>query len=196
MTTIYYNSYVARICGNNGIIKAVLINYIYNFHKTNLRKGVGYPAKITLAEFVYQYTSGEKSLWQRSFIHRMLTDLCKDGHLLKTHEDGVAIYSVSNEICELLNEKDTKLVSFKLSTACDYGIHIAIVAQYLRYVITKSPEGVAYNLDVNDMSEVNRLSPAQIYRAIKYLIEGKVFMKVKLPPGKRSRSLSLALGQS
>jgi hypothetical protein len=41
---IYYNSSVAQLCQKNGIIKAVLLNYIYNYHKANTSKGAGHPA--------------------------------------------------------------------------------------------------------------------------------------------------------
>jgi hypothetical protein len=192
MKTIAYNSAVAKRCGKNGIIKAVLLNYIYNYHRPNIRKGAGTPASISLAQFVYQYTDGDKALWGRSFIHKILTDLCKDGHLVKARENNMPVYSVSNEIAGLLTDDEVELVTFDLEVACRYGIHIAIMSRYLLYVIDKSPKGEAYNLDVDEMSEVNRISPAQIYRAIKYLVDTKIVKRVKSRLRYRSRALSLA----
>lgn len=192
MKTISYNSDVARLCGANGIIKAVLLNYIYNYYKMNPRKGVGFPACISLREFVYQYGYDDKSLWKRSFIHKILKDLERDGHVLIARENGLPVYSVSDQIAGLLSHGESPVVTFDLQIACDYGIHIAIVSRYLLHVISKSPEGEAYNLKVNEMSEVNCLSPAQIYRAIKHLIETKVVYRVKSRLRYRSRSLSLA----
>ena len=193
MSNIYYNSTVAKMCGKNGIIKAVLLNYIYNYHKQNPRKGAGYPAKILLGEFVYQYAYEDKSVWKRSFIHKILTDLCRDKHLSKTQDNGVPVYSVSSEVADLLTDESTPLVCFELKTACEYGIHIAIMERYLKHIITKSPKGVAYNLNVEDMAKINRLSPAQIYRAIKHLVDKKVLARVKMRSQYCSRALSLAL---
>src|ERR1700677_5062173 len=108
MSTIYFNSDLAQVCGKNGIIKAVLIDYIYNYHKPNIRKGPGHPASISLREFVYRYTHGEQSLWKRSFIHRILKDLIKDGHVIKTTENRMPVYSLSNRMELLLNDETTK----------------------------------------------------------------------------------------
>jgi len=193
MSTIYYNSAVAKKCGNNGIIKAVLLNYIYNYHKQNPRKGPGHPASICLREFVYQYTSQDKSLWKRSFIHKILTDLCRDGHLLKTEVNRLPEYAVSKEIAALLSDGGAELVCFDLGVACEYGIYVAIMSRYLKHVISKSPNRIAYNLSVQEMAEINRISPAQIYRSIKQLVESKVLARVKSPSKHCSRSLSLAL---
>lgn len=192
MKTISYNSDVARLCGPNGIIKAVLLNYIYNYYKANPRKGAGFPACISLREFVYQYGYDDKSLWKRSFVHKILKDLEREGHLLIARENNMPVYSVSDRIAGLLRQERSPVVTFDLQVACDYRIHVAIMSRYLLHVISKSPEGEAYNLKVNEMSEVNCLSPAQIYRAIKYLIETKVVYRVKSCLKYRSRSLSLA----
>jgi hypothetical protein len=196
MKTITYNSAVAKRYGANGIIKAVLLNYIYNYHKLNPRKTAGHPACISLEEFVYQYQSGDKSLWKRSFIHRILQDLVKEGHLSKTREGNSPVYTVSPEIAALLTDPNPKAVSFDLAMACEYGINIAIVGRFLLHVIDRSPKGEAYNLSVKEMAEVNRLSPAQIYRAIKVLEDTKMVMRVKSRLKHCARSLSLALVQT
>ena len=143
MSTILFSSEVAQKCGNNGIIKAVLLNYIYNYHKQNHRKGVGSPAMITLREFVYQYGYEDMNLWKRSFIHKILKDLTDAGHLLKTLDNNVPVYSVSSKVAFLLKEPEAKIVSFDLETACKYGIHIAIVSRYLKHVISRSPHGIS-----------------------------------------------------
>ena len=122
MKNIYYNSTVARLCGSNGIIKAVLLNYIYNYHKPNIRKQAGSPASITLAEFVYQYSCEEKSLWKRSFIHRILKDLEKDGHITIAKDNNLSVYSVTPRIVELLTDENSKVISFDLELACGAGI--------------------------------------------------------------------------
>ena len=193
MKTISFNSAVAKACGNNGIIKAVLLNYIYNYHTPNPRKGSGHPACISLREFVYQYGHESNALWKRSFIHKILTDLCRDGHLLKTLENGLPVYSVSTEIAGLLTDENAPLVCFDLGLACEYGIHIAIMWRFLTHVISKSPKGVAYNLSVNEMAEINRLSPAQIYRAIKHMVDKKLLARVKMQSKHASRALSLSM---
>ena len=193
MKTISYNSAVAKLCGNNGIIKAVLLNYIYNYHRPNIRKKAGDPACISLAEFVYQYERGDKALWKRSFIHKILKDLHKEDRINIERENNMPVYSVKENVVALMNEAKATVVSFDLKLACEYGIHVAIMSRYLLYVIGKSPGGEAYNLSVDDMAEVNRISPAQIYRAINYLVETKVLRKVKSRLSRRSRALSLAI---
>lgn len=192
MKDIFYNSGVAQYCGNNGIIKAVLLNYIYNYHRQNSRKKAGYPATISLAEFVYQYTQGDKSLWKRSFIHKILTDLCRDGHLIKSRDNNMPVFSVSERIARLLNDSSFDLVGFDLGLACEYGIYVAIMSRYLLHVIDHSPHGIAYNLNVNEMAEINGISQAEIYRSIKQLEATKVVQRVKSPVTKYSRSLCLA----
>ena len=193
MKIISYNSAVAQLCGKSGIIKAVLLNYIYNYHKPNCRKGAGSPACITLAEFIYQYTYAETPLWGRSFIHRILKDLQKDGHINIGREGNLAVYSVSDQIAGLLSSGSAEVVSFDLQLACEFGIYTAIVSRFLLYVIGKSDGGVAYNLDVKQMSAVNRISPAQIYRAINHLIKTGVMKRVQSPIKRKSRALNLAL---
>lgn len=192
MKNIYYNSAVAELCGSNGIIKAVLINYIYNYHTPNLRKGAGHPAKISLSEFVYQYKVDENGLWERSFIHETLGTLVNDGHVIKSGEKNNPEYTVSSEVVVLLNDKMCEVVSFDLELAYEHGIHVAIMKRFLLHIIDKAPEGEAYNLKVEEMSAVNRLSPAQIYRAIKLLVDTKVLQRVKSRLRFRSRALSLA----
>jgi predicted transcriptional regulator len=193
MNNIIFNSGVAARCGKNGIIKAVLINYIYNYYVQNPRKGAGYPAPITLKEFVYQYSVGDGSLWKRSFVHRILRDLKKDGQITITQENNRPVYAVSSAMAELLSDENATLISFDLGMACEYGIHIAIISRYLSHVISKSPNNVAYNLSVKEMAEVNHLSPAQIYRAIKHLVDTKVLARVKMRSKSSSRALSLIL---
>jgi hypothetical protein len=193
MSNIIYNSGVVARCGKNGIIKAVLINYIHNYHVQNPRKGAGHPAAISLKEFVYQYSMGDESLWKRSFIHRILRDLKKDGHITITQENNRPVYSVSDAIAQLLLDKNAMLISFDLGMACEYGIHIAIMSRYLVHVIGKSPKKVAYNLSVKEMAGINHLSPAQIYRAIKHLVDSKVLSRVKMPSKTGSRALTLTL---
>jgi len=191
MKNIYYNSAVAKACGKNGIIKAVLLNYIYNYHKLNIRKKPGDPAQISLAEFVYQYNVDEKKgLWQRSFIHKILKDLKKDDLLNIEYKNKAPVYSVPPRITELLTAEDSVTVSFDLEMAIEHGIYLAIVYRYLMYVIDKSPEGQAYNLSVKAMSEINRISPAQIYREIKRL-KGKVILRVRSKIKYSTRALSL-----
>ena len=192
MGTIYYNSDVAQVCSKNGIIKAILINYVYNYHKPNIRKGPGHPANISLREFVYQYTHEDQSLWKRSFIHRILKDLIKDGFLIKTEENRMPVYSVSDQIRCLLNDETAKTISFDLGMACEHGIYVAIMRRYLLHLIDKNPKGEAYNLKVTDMAEVNRISPAEIYRSINCLVAGQVLRKIKSPLKSHSRALSLA----
>jgi hypothetical protein len=192
MKNIYYNSSVARLCGKNGIIKAVLLNYIYNYHKPNIRKLAGHPALITLAEFVYQYSCEKKSLWRRSFIHRILKDMEKNNHITIAKENNLSVYSVAPKIVELLTNPNIKIVSFNLELACEAGIDVAIITRYLMYVIDQSPKGEAYNLNVEEMSEVNHISPAQIYRVIKHLIETGILRKLKSTLRFRPRALSLA----
>ena len=192
MKTIYFNSAVAELCGNNGIIKAVLINYIYNYHTSNPRKGAGHPACITLPDFVYQYQVEEKGLWERSYIHETLTTLVTDGHVIKAGEKNRPEYTVSRAVVDLLTDDTAEIVSFDLRLAYEQGLHVAIMKQFLLHVIDKAPDGQAYNLKVGDMSAVNRLSPAQIYRAIKHLVDTKVLKRVKSRLRFRSRALSLA----
>lgn len=192
MKSIYYNSAVAIRCGKNGIIKAVLLNYVYNYHKINIRKGAGHPAQISLAEFQEQYKmKDEKGLWGRSFIHKILKDLEEDRHLNNNPENGRAVYSVSPEIAGLLNAKDAVVVSFDLELALQHTIYVAIVYRYVIHVIDKSKNGIAYNLNVKEMSEINRISPAQIYRVIKFLLEKKILQPPKQKWKQRSKGLSL-----
>jgi hypothetical protein len=191
MKTIFYNAAVAKRCGQNGIIKAVLINYIFNYHKPNIRKGPGSPASISLTEFVEQYTHEDTPLWNRSWIHETLKTLEKDKHLNIARNKNMPGYSVSNEIAELLKDEKAPLVSFDLETACRSGIHFAIVSRFVLHVIKQSPKGIAYKLSVKEMAEVNRLSPAQIYREINTLIEKGLVEKVEASGKGKSRSLNL-----
>jgi hypothetical protein len=192
MNDIFYNSAVAQHCGNNGIIKAVLLNYIYNYHRQNPRKKAGYPASISLAEFVYQYTQGNKSLWKRSFIHRILADLCKDGHLIKIRDNNMPVYRVSDNITHHLTDTNAVVIGFDLGLACEYGIYVAIMSRFLLHVIDQSPNKIAYNLNVNEMAGINGISPAQIYRSIQQLEAAQVVQRVKSPVTQYSRSLCLS----
>ena len=191
MSTIYYNSAVARLCGNNGIIKAVLLQYIYNYHKPNIRKGAGTPACIKLAEFVYRYTSGDKPLWCRSYIHKILKDLETDEHLFVAREGILPVYTVSDDVAALLQDIEPINIGFNLELACKRGIHIAIVGRHLVHMIKKSPDGIAYHIDVNEMAELNHLSPAQIYRAIGYLQSHKILNKTQSPRTFPKRGMNL-----
>ena len=191
MKTIYFNSAVAKRCGKNGIIKAVLLNYVYNFHKQNVRKGAGHPAFISLAEFVYQYKVDDGGLWERSFIHENLKEMEKAGLLINTPENKMPVYSVSSKIDSLLTAKDAVVVSFDLGEAYEHGIHVAIMKPYLLHAIEQSPDRIAYNLSVKRMSEVNRLSPSQIYKAIQFLKDAKVIRPTKSPVQKYSRKMCL-----
>lgn len=192
MKDIYYNFAVASLCGDNCIIKAVLLNYIFNYHKPNPRKGPGSPASITLREFVYRYKVGDGGLWKRSFIHKILKDLQKDGHLINTPEKGMPVYTVSPQFASLLADPQVPLISFDLEMACKHGIHVAIMQRYLLFVIDQSPDRVAYNLNVNSMAEDNGLSRSQIYKAIAILKSMKVLKAVKSHLRYRSRALSLS----
>ena len=192
MKDIYYNFAVARLCGDNRIIKAVLLNYIFNYHKPNPRKGPGSPASISLREFVYQYKVGDGGLWKRSFIHKILKDLQKDGHLINTPDNGLPVYTVSSQFASLLADPQVPLISFDLEMACKHGIHVAIMHRFLLHVIDHSPDKVAYNLNIYRMTSDNGLSRSQIYKAIAILKDMKVVMPVKSELRYRSRALSLA----
>ncbi len=102
------------------------------------------------------------------------------------------VYAVSPEIAGLFAAEGSIVVSFDLEMACEHGIHVAIMRRYLLHVIDQSPKGEAYNLNVKDMAKVNKLSPAQIYRAISFLIHNKVLSRVKSQLKSCSRALSLA----
>jgi hypothetical protein len=183
---------VARLCGRNGIIKAVLLNYIYNYHKPNSSKGIGHPACISLAEFVDQYTSGDIPLWRRSFIHKILKDLAKDRHLSITkNRYHRPVYAVSQEIATFLSNEEAVWVSFGLEDACKCGIYIAIVTRFLLHVIDSSPKKAAYNLDVQEMASVNCISPAQIYKVINFLIKCDIVKKDKSMLKHPTRALCL-----
>lgn len=193
MKFISYNSSVAKACGKNGIIKASLLNYIYNYHRTNSSKGCGYPASISLAEFVYQYRVNDvDGLWKRSFIHKILMDMVKEGRLLKTGVKNSPTFAVSPEIVVMLTDRNAIIISFELGMAVNHGIDVAIMHRYLLHVIDQSPEGMAYNLSVKKMSELNRISHAQIYRAISWLEENEIVQRVQSPVLKYSRALCLA----
>jgi len=191
MRTIYFNSSVAERCGKNGIIKAVLLNYVYNYHKRNIRKGAGTPACIQLSEFVYQYKVDEKGLWERSFIHRNLKKLTDERFLIKTTEDKVPTYSVSSEIVQLLTDKTCKIVSFDLEMAYVSGIHVAIMHRFLLHAIDQSPHSTLYNLQIDKVAEVNRLSKSQIYRAISFLEDTKVISRCKTRVKFHGRTLGM-----
>jgi hypothetical protein len=193
MKIIYYNSAVAKRCGKNGVIKAVLLNYIYNYHTLNIRKRAGHAASISLAEFVYQYKVGDADgLWKRSFIHKILRDLKTDGHLTTSLINNRPTYSVSSEIAGLLTDTKKKKISFALEEAVQHGIHVAVMQRYLQYVIKESPNGVAYNLSVKKMSEESCISPAQIYRAIEWLVTNEIVSRSESPVRRHSRALCLA----
>ena len=193
MKTIFYNSAVATLCGTNGIIKAVLLNYIYNYHKPARNRGAGYPARIALAEFVYQYMHEDLRLWKRSFIHKMLKQLQRHGYLhVEPDKQNRPVFSVSEEIADLLRDGNATRVSFDLELACRSNIYIAIVSRFILHVIDHSPGGIAYNLDVKEMSKVNRISVSEIYRIIAGLERVEVVKRVKSPLKHKSRGLHLA----
>jgi hypothetical protein len=194
MKDIYYNSAVAKRCGKNGIVKAVLINYIYNYNKHKPLEGVGSPACITLAEFAYQYKYADTgALWKRSFIQEVLDQLKRDKLIFAAKEYGRFIYSLTPEIIALLAADDGVLVSFDLGAACQFGIAVAVMHRYLRRVIENAPKGKAYNLSVKKISEVNKISPAQIYRAINFLKGARLFEDTEPPVKRASRAMSLRL---
>ena len=193
MKIIYYNSAVARLCGRNGIIKAVLLNYIYNYHKPNIRKGAGHPACICLAECVDQYTDEDHALWGRSFIHKILKNMEAEGRLkINKDEDNRPVYTASQEVRNLLCAEDAVWVCFELRVACKCGICLAIVGRFILHIIDNSPKKLAYNLSVEKMSEVNCISPAQIYRAIRFLVEAGVVKRDKSLLKHPTRALALA----
>jgi hypothetical protein len=195
MKTIYYNSSVAQLCKKNGIVKAVLLSYIYNYHKANIRKGAGYPASISLAEFVHQYTSKDKPLWKRSFTHKVLKSLEEDKHLIVAKDEAnKRSYSVSAEVAAALTAKNGVWIGFELDTACEFGIYKAIVSRFLVLTIKNSPNRVAYHLCVEDMANVNCVSEAEIYRVVKGMVDAGALVKVKSPVKNRSRGLNLVLG--
>jgi hypothetical protein len=196
MKTIYYNCELAEHCGNNGIIKAVLLQYIHNYHKANPRKGAGSPAQISLGEFVFRYAAEEKPLWCRSYIHRTLKELEAHEHLNVQRERNQPVYTVSPEAVEILNDSNGKLVAFELADACSSGLHKAIVKRHLLHMISLSPCGNAYHVNVNRMSRVNRISPAQHYRAILELIKEGVVMETRSPLWRRKRGRCLIAGPS
>lgn len=191
--TIYYNSAVAKRCGRNGIIKAVLIHYLYHYNKFKPREGLGSPACISLPEFVYQYkVTDDKGLWGRSFVHKVLRDLAKDGHLHITRNERMPVYALSQEIIDLIKSSETKTVAFDLNDAFELGIYFAIVARFLMRMIDNSPDRIAYNIDVAEMSETNCISRAQIYRAVKLLIEVNLVKKVRSLKKCHARGLHLS----
>jgi DNA-binding MarR family transcriptional regulator len=189
-----YNSAVAKLCCKNGIIKAVLLNYIYNYNKYKPKEGPGSPARISLAEFAYQYrVTDDEGLWERSTIHENLQSLKEEGYLKAEKDKHGIVYTVSPQIAALLKSNQAKLVMFNLVVAYVKGIHVAIVSQFLLHTIDSSPNGIAYNLSVKAMAEVNGLSPAQIYRAIESLIEDGVIERAKPPVKTKSASRKLCL---
>jgi hypothetical protein len=191
MSTIYFNSAVARHCGNNGIIKAVLLQYIYNYHRSNPRKGAGTPASIKLTEFVYRYTSQEKPLWKRSFIHKILKDLETDKHLIITRDGIMPVYSVSAEVAALLNAKRPELYAFDLATACTMGIHYAIISRHLLHIIDCSQKKVAYALDIPAIADASMVSAAQIYRIVDTMVAQNMVRKLASPLHYRKRGMNL-----
>jgi hypothetical protein len=116
-----------------------------------------------------------------------------DGRITKSLEGAIPVYSVSATIADLLNAADAPLISFDLGLACEHGINVAIMARFLRHVISRSPNGVAYNLKVKEMADANRLSPASIYRAITFLEENEVVTRVKSSVRGSGKSLTLTL---
>ena len=191
MNLIYYNSSVAQLCKKNGIIKAVLLNYIYNYHKTNARKGAGHPAQISLAEFRYQYLHEDKALWSESYIHEMLKALENQKHLKVTRDErNRPVYSVADQVATDLKRKDATWIGFDLGLACASNIYIAIIHRFLANVIEKSPDHVAYSLNVKEIAETNCISQAEIYRVIKNLVEIRIFKKVKSPVRTKLRGVS------
>ena len=193
MKTIYYNSAAANLCGKNPIIKAVLLNYIYNYHKPNIRKGPGSPACISLSQFVYRYMHKDLYIWKRSFIHKILKDLEKAGHIAIVRDEYKRpVYSVSQQIVTLLNDEKAQWVNFDLEVACRFNIYTAIVTRYILHVIDQSPKKVAYNLSVTRMAEVSCVSPAQIYRVIRHLEAEKIVKRDKSSLKHPTRALCLA----
>ena len=191
---LYYNSAVAKLCGNNGIIKAVLLNYIFNYNKFKPKEGPGSPARISLAEFAYQYrVTDDEGLWERSTIHENLQALKEEGHLKAEKDKHGIVYTVSPKVAALLESDKSEVVAFSLKHAYEFGIHLAIVSHYLLNVIDNSPNGIAYNLSVKVMAQVNRLSSAQIYRAIESMIEDCVIEKAKPPVKTKSAARKLCL---
>jgi len=165
---------------------------VFNYHKLAHDKGAGYPACIRLAEFVYTYMHANLSLWKRSFIHKMLKELIKAKHLnTEIDEYKRSVFSVSDEVAVLLRDKDGTWVSFGLQLACESTIYIAIVSRFLLHVIDNSPDGIAYNLDVKEMSKVNCISVPEIYRTIAGLEKLNVFKRVRSPLKRHSRGLHL-----
>jgi len=191
---LYYNSAVAKLCGKNGIIKAVMLNYIYNYNRHKPKEGPGSPARISLAEITYQYrVTDDEGLWERSTIHETLQSLKKDGHLKAEKDKHGIVYTVSPKIAALIESDDAEIVMFNLVVAYVKGVHVAIVSQFLLHAIDNSPNGIAYNLSVKEMAEVNRLSPAQIYRAIESMIEDGVIERAKCPSKQKRSSRKLCL---